>query len=152
MMLTTMLTALIGIMCLTALCASVLWFRSLSPITAAAMNESQAATLITPLPIERDENGHWTHPGWPDDGEECAIPKGWFAEHGLELFIVDFESDAPEALSEAYFEQGNPDCSAWQPSTPPGEGWFVFSIHDTEDGPVCIWVRPVQEGTAHAAI
>ncbi|MCV5421355.1 hypothetical protein OFN47_32105, partial [Escherichia coli] len=24
---------------------------------------------------------------------------------------------------------------------PEGEGWFVGSIHDTEDGPVCIWLR-----------
>ncbi|EHL4600861.1 hypothetical protein MPC93_005083 [Salmonella enterica] len=22
-----------------------------------------------------------------------------------------------------------------------GEGWFVGSIHDTEDGAVCIWLR-----------
>jgi hypothetical protein len=20
-------------------------------------------------------------------------------------------------------------------------GWFIFSIHDTEDGPICVWVR-----------
>ena len=22
-----------------------------------------------------------------------------------------------------------------------GDGWFVGSIHDTEDGPICIWLR-----------
>ncbi|EPV4612083.1 hypothetical protein ACV4SA_004811, partial [Escherichia coli] len=21
------------------------------------------------------------------------------------------------------------------------EGWFIGSIHDTEDGPVCVWLR-----------
>lgn len=104
-----------------------------------------AEMLVRPLPVARDELGHWTHPAWPQDGEENAIPTTWFAEHGLELFIVDFETDAAQELSDAYFEQGNPDCSAWQPTQPPGDGWFVFSIHDTEDGPVCIWVRPVQE-------
>jgi len=26
---------------------------------------------------------------------------------------------------------------------PPGEGWFTGSIHDTEDGPVCVWLRPL---------
>lgn len=108
--------------------------------------------IHTPLPVERDQLGHWTHPAWPQDGEENALPKAWFAEHGLDLFIVEFENDAPEELADAYFEQGNPDCSAWQPSTPPGEGWFVFSIHDTEDGPVCVWVRSVQEGPGHAAV
>ncbi len=29
----------------------------------------------------------------------------------------------------------------WEPERPEGEGWFVGSIHDTEDGPVCIWLR-----------
>ena len=33
------------------------------------------------------------------------------------------------------------DISAWQPETPAGGGWFVGSIHDTEDGAVCIWLR-----------
>ena len=96
---------------------------------------------IRPMTIVRDDLGHWTHPAWPQDGEENAILKTWFADQGLEVFIVDFEGDASLELTDAYFEQGNPDCSAWQPSTPPGEGWFVFSLHDTEDGPVCIWVR-----------
>ncbi|ENW8440524.1 hypothetical protein N5T03_28455, partial [Escherichia coli] len=21
------------------------------------------------------------------------------------------------------------------------DGWFIGSIHDTEDGPVCVWLR-----------
>ncbi|WP_313135628.1 3'-5' exonuclease [Stutzerimonas nitrititolerans] len=97
---------------------------------------------LSPMTVVRDECGHWTHPAWPQDGEENAIPKGWFAEKCHELSIVEMETDASEELTDAYFEQGSPDCSAWQPSEPPGKGWFIFSIHDTEDGPVCIWVRP----------
>ncbi|EHS1468042.1 hypothetical protein KVU04_000898, partial [Salmonella enterica subsp. enterica serovar Typhimurium] len=38
------------------------------------------------------------------------------------------------------------DISAWQPEAPEGERWFVGSIHDTEDGEVCIWLRNVQDG------
>jgi hypothetical protein len=34
--------------------------------------------------------------------------------------------------------------SDWQPSAPAGDGWFIGSIHDTEDGPVCIWLREVK--------
>ncbi|MHB0818515.1 hypothetical protein ACYCFK_09565 [Stutzerimonas stutzeri] len=104
--------------------------------------QSQSTIKIEQLPVERDEHGHWTHPAWPDDGDECAIPKGWFADHGLDLCIVEFENDATEDLVDAYFEQGDPDCSKWQPSRPSGDDWFVFSIHDTEDGPICVWVRP----------
>ncbi|WP_366557365.1 hypothetical protein [Pantoea rodasii] len=39
-----------------------------------------------------------------------------------------------------YRKTGN--CGAWQPSGPAGEGWFTGSIHDTDDGPVCVWLRP----------
>ncbi len=34
-----------------------------------------------------------------------------------------------------------PDISAWEPERPEGDGWFIGSIHDTEDGPVCVWMR-----------
>ena len=129
-----------------ALAEARLWVESFTE----AARQLTAAPL--PMPVVRDDLGHWTHPAWPQDGDENTIPKAWFADNGLEAYIVEFENDAPEALSDAYFELGNPDCTAWQPSLPPGDGWFVFSIHDTEDGPVCIWVRPVQEGTAHAAV
>lgn len=41
---------------------------------------------------------------------------------------------------------GDTDILAWQPSMPEGEGWFIASIHDTEDGPVCLWIRhPTEE-------
>ncbi|MCM4583816.1 hypothetical protein MMO12_31780, partial [Escherichia coli] len=33
------------------------------------------------------------------------------------------------------------DISAWEPERPEGDGWFIGSIHDTEDGPVCVWLR-----------
>lgn len=96
-------------------------------------------------PVMRDELGHWTHPAWPSWNDESGIPKSWFTDNGLELYIVEFESDASPEMQAAYFEQGNPSCSAWQPSQPTGNGWFVFSIHDTEDGPVCVWVRKQQD-------
>ncbi|HFO5431081.1 TPA: hypothetical protein ACHKAL_003391, partial [Escherichia coli] len=34
-----------------------------------------------------------------------------------------------------------PDIASWKPERPEGEGWFIGSIHDTEDGPVCVWLR-----------
>jgi hypothetical protein len=97
---------------------------------------------IQPLPVERDDLGHWTHPAWPQDGEENTIPITWFKDNGLLLVVVEFEYDAPEELADRYFEDGQPEaCKDWNPSAPTGEGWFVFSIHETEDGPICVWVR-----------
>jgi len=99
--------------------------------------------IIAQVPVERDQHGQWTHPVWPDDGEERQLPYSWFAEHGLELGLVEMENDGPEDLIAAWFGEGEIDCTPWTPTKPAGDGWFVFSIHDTEDGPVCIWVRPM---------
>ena len=101
----------------------------------------EEAVLIQALLVERDENGFWTHPAWPQDGDENAIQKGWFAENGLEYCMVEMEYDGQEELMEKWVNEGLCDCTAWDPSPAPGDGWFVFSIHDTEDGPVCVWVR-----------
>lgn len=98
--------------------------------------------VIQPEQLQRDDLGHWTHSAWPQDGEENAIPVTWFADQGLELAITYFENDAPDEMTEAYYENGQPElCREWQPSKPDGEGWFVFSIHETDDGPICVWVR-----------
>lgn len=96
---------------------------------------------IAPITVQRDDLGHWTHPAWPQDGDENAVPKAWFDEQGLEIFLVEFEYDAPQELLDSYFDDGAPDCSKWTPTKPEGDGWFVFSIHETEDGPVCVWLR-----------
>jgi hypothetical protein len=60
------------------------------------------------------------------------------------------ESDITDEQLEA-LEAGDADISEWIPTPPAGEGWFIGSIHDTEDGPVCYWLRPVEgEPTALA--
>ncbi|ALU60248.1 hypothetical protein [Pseudomonas syringae] len=98
---------------------------------------------IIQLPVERDQHGLWTHPAWPDDGEESQLPYRWFAEHGLEFGIVEMENDGPEDLVAAWFGEGENDCTPWKPTKPAGDGWFIFSIHDNEEGPICVWVRPL---------
>ncbi|MGI9565250.1 hypothetical protein [Pseudomonas fulva] len=97
--------------------------------------------LIQPVAVERGEHGFWTHPAWPSTEEEL-IPYAWFHDRGLDVKEVEFEYDAPETLQAAWYHDGTADCTAWNPTQPAGEGWFVFSIHDTEDGPICVWVRP----------
>ena len=100
---------------------------------------------ILPEEVVRDKYGAWTHTAWPQDGEENALPVTWFAENGLSYAIIEFEHDAPEEIHEAYYDLGDPEqCAKWKPSNPDGDGWFIFSIHETDDGPVCVWVRPLQ--------
>ena len=101
----------------------------------------EKSVLIQQLPVERDKMGFWTHPQWPFDGEENAIPKSWFPDNSLEVCTVEMENDGPEGLFETWADGGACDCTPWSPSSPCGDGWFTFSIHDTEDGPICVWVR-----------
>ncbi|WP_152413552.1 hypothetical protein [Pectobacterium wasabiae] len=106
-------------------------------------------STITALPVERDEYGFWTHPKYE---EFCAdresIPTvefdEWMQNNGMDWGITELESDPAteaDAIRDRYFEAGDLNVSDWNPTPPAGDGWFVGSIHDTEDGPVCIWLR-----------
>lgn len=57
--------------------------------------------------------------------------------NGLVWSVVYRDEDEIDPQIDGY------DISAWEPETPDGEGWFVGSIHDSEDGAVCIWLRAV---------
>lgn len=115
-----------------------------------APGDTKAAKMgnekITPLTIKRDENGYWTHPAYDAycDGREY-IPNSeydrWLKEIGMELEIICLEYDDESPTQLRYFELGYPGVREWEPSMPDGEGWFIVSIHDTDDGPVCIWMR-----------
>ena len=98
-------------------------------------------TFIQPIPVVRDESGMFWHPGMPDfdEGEE-EKSKQWLADQGLTVKMARLEY-ADEAIADRYFKSDDPDCSYWEPARPDGEGWFVLSINDTDDGPVCWWAR-----------
>jgi hypothetical protein len=106
---------------------------------------------ITASPIERDEYGYWTHPGYLAllSGSEQIEPeefKAWCEESGIvESAVLALEDDTDTQAEERYFDQGDPDISQWNPEPPKGTGWFLGSIHDTEDGPVSIWFRTEQD-------
>lgn len=108
---------------------------------------------IKPMTAQRDEDGFWTHPDYfvPANGNENGVPgefSAWLRQHNLESFTLSLESDAAASeIAEKYFDgELGGDISSWQPSKPEGKGWFIGSIHDTEDGPYCIWLRSVKGG------
>ncbi|WP_313471738.1 hypothetical protein [Atlantibacter hermannii] len=95
---------------------------------------------ITALPVERDQYGYWTHPIYDAfcDGREHITDdefNTWADANGLEWRIEYRDEDEIEQHGDGY------DISTWEPSGIKGDGWFVGSIHDTEDGAVCIWLR-----------
>lgn len=94
--------------------------------------------------VERDQFGFWTHPNYPDLADNCSSSEAQetLRRLGLELQNVFMESDAPRLYDSARSDQR---YSEWIPTRPEGAGWFVLSIHNTDNGPVCQYVRPLGE-------
>ncbi|AVV37319.1 hypothetical protein [Pantoea vagans] len=95
---------------------------------------------IKPLEVQRDQYGYWSHPDYLAfcDGREFISTEEfdqWMSDHGLKWKVNYRDEDMLDPTVDGC------DISAWQPESPEGGGWFVGSIHDTEDGAVCIWLR-----------
>lgn len=104
---------------------------------------------ITATPVERDAYGFWTHPDYfvPAKGNEFGIEGEFDAWKKLnrvtgKLEWMECEENAEEL--QAAYDAADCNLNTWQPVPPAGEGWFLASIHDTEDGPVCYWLRPIE--------
>lgn len=101
--------------------------------------------MIQPIEMQRDTYGYWTHPDYLAfyDGREY-IPNdefnSWMESQGLEWSVEyrDEEMSVPDI--------DGADISNWNPKSPAGDGWFVGSIHDSDDGAVCIWLRAAKDG------
>lgn len=108
--------------------------------TSSESEQTPASPAIAALPVERDQYGYWTHPVYEEfcDGRE-HIPttefNAWMKANGLEWTVDYRDEEEIDPTVDGY------DISKWQPEVPAGDGWFVGSIHDTEDGAVCIWLR-----------
>jgi hypothetical protein len=100
-----------------------------------------AVILIQPVEVKRDAFGFWNHPGIPDnDDEDGFVFNHWLDAQGLITFRRDLEDEDDEHPAYIkYFEDADPDVSAWNPEPPIGDGWFTLAIFDTEDGPTWMW-------------
>ena len=106
-----------------------------------------AVELIGPVTVERDADGWWDHPGIPGlDEDDYAGFKAWLAEQRLELRQWFMESDL-DSDEHHYWTEESCGCKGWDPVPPPGAGWFLLGIFDTEDGPCVSWARRI-EGVA----
>lgn len=101
---------------------------------------------LRPVTVTRDRNGFWTHPHYFQPADDEATPAefgNWLVSYNLTCATCWMENDAPSHVITAW-ENGSSNMNAWQPSPPTGNGWFIGSIHDTEDGPICVWLREAQ--------
>lgn len=114
-----------------------------------AVKPGSSATWPTPdltlfaadrLPTRCSDGFTW-HPDIPEIGdEEIITPYLWAI--GFDCAFIGMESDAAPEIFDAYSEAGSPDCSAWIPGLPAGDGWLLAAIYDTEDAPYAMYVRP----------
>lgn len=98
---------------------------------------------ISYIKPERDPDGYWVHPDVPCLESNQEIEQ-WCDENNLEHQVVYCQNDIDNfhSLWFSYFEEGDTNVSAWEPTKPDGDGWFIVWIADNEDGPICMWVRP----------
>lgn len=64
----------------------------------------------------------------------------WLRTHGLQCFVMTMRDEAPEVFAAGFTDEA-PDARGWIPEPPDDDGWFLGSVHDTDDGPVCYWFR-----------
>jgi len=78
-------------------------------------------------------------PEWPNEEDE---------ERGIDP-LIRAQGFAWDVVSGEYPDDNNDDfdclawLAAWEPRTPAGNGWRLAMIHDTEDGPAALYVRPL---------
>ncbi|VUT05093.1 hypothetical protein SB6413_01447 [Klebsiella pasteurii] len=97
--------------------------------------------MIIATDINRDEQGYWTHPALARSG--CETPaefRYWLKTHGLQCFVMTMRDEAPEVYAAGLTDEA-PDARDWIPEPPDENGWFLGSVHATNDGPVCYWFR-----------
>lgn len=106
---------------------------------------------VAAQPVVRDRLGAWTHPDFffPEEWQGHRAPPefaAWLDANRLTSALGWMENETtPDVITE--WERTG--CFArWIPAVPPGEGWFPVSIHDGEDGPLCVWLRPRQGSAA----
>ncbi|HDL6887666.1 TPA: hypothetical protein PXM39_003627 [Yersinia enterocolitica] len=96
---------------------------------------------VLPEIVQRDEQGCWTNSNFYTGTD--ALFNHWLEKQNLEhcISFMDCGDDSTCQALMAKYNSGSADFSGWLPEAPEGGGWFVGSIHDSEEGPVCIWLR-----------
>lgn len=103
--------------------------------------EQPLALRIEMVEVVRDEVGGWCHPGFYEGEYLGPDFEAWLVDHHLERKFAWMEADDDAGtLFEKYESAGT--YTHWEPERPEGDGWFIGCIYDTEDGPLCIWLRP----------
>ncbi|APG52626.1 TPA: hypothetical protein U2J46_003011 [Providencia stuartii] len=101
---------------------------------------------IKPELVERDSMGYWVHSQIPET-EDSNVFEEWITKNELDYTLTHMDCDlgCDDSIYKSYFEDGDINISNWEPSKPEGRGWFVGGIYETEDSPVCMWLRQTKD-------
>ncbi|OVZ88262.1 hypothetical protein CBW54_09400 [Yersinia kristensenii] len=98
---------------------------------------------IAPAPVKRDTHGYWIHPVLKHNGPQTRAEfSHWRHLQGLQSWEKFMRDDAP-GIFWAGLNERKWNTADWNPQPPPDEGWFIGSIQDDEDGPVCLWLKVI---------
>ncbi|AEY69630.1 hypothetical protein PEp14_00041 [Erwinia phage PEp14] len=96
---------------------------------------------LRPCEPARCSLGYYAHVDYPGHLTDEAFSR-WTQLTGLEFAAAWMESDPDAEELMRRYGAGDNDILAWEPAKPEGDGWFVGSIHESDDGgPVCVWLR-----------
>lgn len=106
-------------------------------------DETPKHVSIDAVPVIRDANGWWLHPDAPWEAVDEQPFGEFFHRYGYSGCAVhlQYEMDEDQEPLLSYMEQGSTDISAWTPTPPTGDGWFLLAICDGEDGPFAYYLR-----------
>ena len=122
------------------------------PSVAVGWHRETGKPFLVPVEPQRDAMGYWLHPDMQTNEElSDADFTAWLKYLGITTELVWLEGDDAPAAKEVQkrYNEGDLDVLAWEPQAPAGDGWWLGSIHETEDGVVALWLHQL-EGAANA--
>lgn len=103
---------------------------------------------LMPVEIVRDKNGIWTHPEYQNywninfgEGVDFCTDSQW-EKLEIELGINTSVVDLPYLNGDDDYDMSLISDQVINELKPDGEDWFIFSIHECNDGPVALWAKP----------
>lgn len=116
-----------------------------------AVMEKKMVNKLKQIEVVRDKYGFFIHPQYLNALDQLLGDREYPTEQewkdlkkslGIEVFITRLDCDAPQEVVDRYFDGNIEACADWNPSYPNVDGdWFIISIHDTEEGVVCLWAK-----------
>lgn len=115
--------------------------------------DSDMHATFTAVPVLRDREGYFQHNDFPvwEEGETVDDIRQWFFSRGCEITVRAMEDEISIADADQRQQVDNYTAIGWEPNTPAGEHWFLASIHPAQDGPCCIWARPISSAESSAS-